>query len=255
MNVLVSNIQRFSLHDGPGIRTTVFFKGCNLKCPWCANPENISFQKQEYTSPKDNHKGIYGYEISLDELEKEILKDIAYYENEGGVTFSGGEPLWQMEKIEPLLINLKEQQVNTCVETAMMVPSELVQIAIKYIDLFIIDIKILEKEKSKEVLNGDIDLYKENLNIIFKNKKRVIFRIPLIPNFTVTENNLKLIEELLKNYQPEKVEIFNIHRLAENKYKSLEKNMPYFDNLSDQDMNAIRNNIESLGINVAICKI
>ena len=73
MKVIISNIQRFSLHDGPGIRTTIFFKGCNLKCPWCSNPENIDFEIQEYEYQKE--KGIYGYEIELEQLEKEILKD------------------------------------------------------------------------------------------------------------------------------------------------------------------------------------
>lgn len=73
MKVIVNDIQRFSLHDGPGIRTTIFFKGCNLKCPWCSNPENIDFKIVEYNY--QNQKGTYGYEIELEDLEKEILKD------------------------------------------------------------------------------------------------------------------------------------------------------------------------------------
>ena len=140
--MLITNIQRFSLHDGPWIRTTVFLKGCNLRCPWCANPENLSFQKEEYV--KDGIKGIYGYEISGEELEKEILKDKIYYEDGGGVTFSGGEALLAFKELEPLLKKLKEDKINICVETALMVKNELLEIALNYVDLFIIDIKILD---------------------------------------------------------------------------------------------------------------
>ena len=105
MKVIVSNIQRFCLHDGPGIRTTVFFKGCSLNCPWCANPENIDFNIEEYS--ENGEKKHFGYEISLEELEKEIIKDEDYYMTGGGVTFSGGECLFQFKKIEPLLQKLK----------------------------------------------------------------------------------------------------------------------------------------------------
>ena len=76
MKVRVTNIQRFSLNDGPGIRTTVFFKGCGLKCPWCSNPENINYEIENYYNEDTNEKGIFGYDITLDDLEKEILHKI-----------------------------------------------------------------------------------------------------------------------------------------------------------------------------------
>ena len=85
--MLITNIQRFSLHDGPGIRTTVFLKGCSIKCPWCSNPENIKNYPEVYY--KDGVKGIYGKEFSLDEIYAEIVKDRVFYEDNGGVTFSG----------------------------------------------------------------------------------------------------------------------------------------------------------------------
>ena len=176
MKVIVSNIQRFSLHDGPGIRTTVFFKGCNLKCHWCSNPENMNFEIEKY---KDgNEEKFYGYEIELEDLEKEILKDKAFYETGGGVTFSGGEPLLQFDKIEPLLEKLKKENINICIETALSVREELVDIAIKYVDEFIIDIKILDKDNVNKI-NGNIELYESNIKKIFESGKKVIFRIPL----------------------------------------------------------------------------
>ena len=113
MKVRITNIQRFSLQDGPGIRTTVFFKGCNLRCPWCANPENINYEIQEYMD--ENTKKIFGYDIELKELEKEILKDENYYKlNNGGVTFSGGEPLLQFNKIEELLNTIQNDMFEDC---------------------------------------------------------------------------------------------------------------------------------------------
>ena len=154
MKVIISDIQRFCLHDGPGIRTTVFLKGCSLRCPWCCNPETINFEIEE---TNENYK--YGYEIDLEDLEKEILKDIKYYENGGGVTFSGGECLLQFDKLEPLLKSLKNQGVNICIETSLTVPEKYVDIAIKYVDEFIIDIKILD-ELCEEKINGNIKLYK-----------------------------------------------------------------------------------------------
>ena len=165
MTVRVTNIQHFSLDDGPGIRTTVFLKGCNLTCPWCCNPENISFEIENYTHNSQNES--FGYDISLKDLEKEILKDEAFYvENNGGVTFSGGEPLLQIRELEPLLKSLKSKNINICFETSLSAPSNLLEIAIQYIDEIFIDMKVLDKKEAKNVLNLDIDLYYENLELI-----------------------------------------------------------------------------------------
>ena len=189
MKVIVSNIQRFCLHDGPGIRTTVFFKGCNLRCPWCSNPENINFNIEEYNY--NNQKGKYGKEYSLDELESEILKDKDYYDTNGGVTFSGGEPLLQFKNIEPLLKKLKEDKINICVETALTVPKEFINIALKYVDEFIIDIKIIDSTSDK--INGNPSLYLDNVKEVYSKNKNIIFRIPLVYDYTYTESNINKI--------------------------------------------------------------
>lgn len=252
MKVIVSNIQRFCLHDGPGIRTTVFFKGCNLRCPWCANPESIEHYIQEYEH--NGKKGSYGKEMTLNQLEKEVLKDIEYYKTNGGVTFSGGEPLLQFEKIEPLLKRLKEKDINICIETALTVPTDLVDIAIRYVDEFIIDIKILDQENVNKI-NGNLKLYYENIDKIFKNKKKVTFRIPLAKGYIVTERNINRILDLLSKYKPDKVEIFKIHSLAEKKYKTLNKEMVILEEISNEEIEDIKKRIEELGIHVEICKI
>lgn len=249
MKVIVSNIQRFCLHDGPGIRTTVFFKGCNLKCPWCSNPENIEFNIQQY---EENGKTkYYGYEISLEDLEKEILKDKAFYEDGGGITFSGGDGLIQFKNIEPLLINLKQKNINICVETSLVVSSELVDVAIKYVDSFLVDLKIID-EKTASKINSNVKLYKSNVEKLFSNNCKVIFRIPLVDEYTVTEDNLNEIYKFLKIYKPQMVQIFKIHRLGEKKYQYLGKEMPKFNEITDEKVIEIKNNINLLGIKVEL---
>ena len=254
MKMLITNIQRFSLNDGPGIRTTVFVKGCNLKCMWCANPENLSFIQEEYI--KDGVKGIYGYYITLEELEEEILKDRSFFETGGGVTFSGGEAVLKFKELEPLLKSLKDKDINICVETALMVPSELVQIAIEYVDEFIIDLKVLNSKKCKDIIGGNVELYLDNVKCVFEAKKDVVFRVPLIKPFTYNSQNLEEIYEFLKRFSPKKVEVFKVHRLAENKYRSLNKEMIEIkEDVTREELEEVRDRIIQSGIDAEICQI
>lgn len=254
MKVRITNIQRFSLHDGPGIRTTVFLKGCNLKCPWCANPENISFEKTELKN--ENGTGYFGYDIELMDLYNEIIKDKQYYKlNSGGVTFSGGEPLLQMKALELLLKKIKKERINICIETALQVSKEFLEIAIKYVDEFIVDIKILDKEECKKVLNGNIDLYLDNLELLKEKAQVDIFRIPLINEYTLNNENIDNIINLLKRYKPKKVEIFKVHNLAESKYKSIGQEMIEFSKIEDYKVQEVYNKIKKLQIDVEIIKI
>lgn len=257
MKVRVTNIQRFSLQDGPGIRTTVFLKGCSIRCPWCANPENLSYEIQKYEE-ENGKKGIFGYDIELEELEKEILKDEKFYHlNKGGVTFSGGEPLLQFEKLENLLKKLKERNINICVETALFVPTNLLEVALKYVNEFIVDVKILDAEECKNILDGDISLYYKNIEKLFqeKEKKDIKIRIPVIAEYTLKEKNKKKILELLGKYQPEEVELFKLHKLAEKKYNVLKQEMSQFKEVEEKEMQQFLEEIRTLKIGVKICKI
>jgi pyruvate formate lyase activating enzyme len=182
------------------------------------------------------------------------LKDKAFYETGGGVTFSGGEALLQFEKIEPLLKKLKSLNINICVETACSVPQKFVDIALKYIDEFIIDIKILDEDTIFKI-NGNLKNYKKNIEEIFNSNKKVIFRIPLAKDYIVTENNIKLILEFLSQFRPYKVEIFKIHNLAQKKYETLNKDMVKLKDISSEEIEKIKCQIENLGIKVEICKI
>lgn len=257
MKVRVTNIQRFSLNDGPGIRTTVFFKGCGLKCPWCSNPENINFKIEKYYNNETKEEGFFGYDITLDELEKEIMKDKSYYAlDNGGVTFSGGEALLQFNKLESLLKNLKEEKINMCIETSLFAPIENLKIAIKYLDEFIVDVKTMDNDMCKKVLKGNLDLYLKNIDYLFNNfKGDIIIRIPISKEYTLKGNNLKKIIEILQKYKPTKIEIFQIHSLGESKYKSLNRECIKYEAISNKEMNNIIKEFEDSGLNVTECRI
>lgn len=278
-SILVSNIQRFSLHDGPGIRATVFLKGCSIRCPWCCNPENLESRQQEYI--KDGVKGTYGYEISTDDLYKEVMKDKPFYEGEleewniraadlidklpGGVTFSGGECLLQMKVLEPLLIRLNDEKIHTCIETSLYAPTTYLLIALQHIDLIIADVKILTEEKVKSVEKGELSLYKKNLGLLLGSGKPVVLRIPVIGGYTDTEENQQLMCELLPIILPGsnvlKIQMIKEHNLGITKYESLHAADPDFPvaeykGVSDEVMNSYKEKIEKVvSIPVEICKI
>lgn len=267
---LVTNIQRFSLHDGPGIRTTIFMKGCSLCCPWCSNPENISGFQQKYF--KDDVSGTYGKYLSCDEIYAEVMKDRVFYgeyfgktvpaitaeqleQLPGGVTFSGGEALLQAERLEPLFKALKEGNIYMAVETGLFVPLESVRIAIKYISLFYIDIKILDEDKCRNILGGNLSLYFNNLNYVFEKEIPVIFRIPIIGGYTDETENQKKVLGLLKRYRPIKVELIKGHNLGAPKYVSLNLKEPDYKEASDEFLERYQSEIEELGVVTEICKI
>lgn len=170
-----------------------FLKGCNLTCPWCANPENISSVPQEYKL--NGQTGVYGTYYSDNELLKEILKDQSFYGNEGGVTFSGGEPLLQLARMGHLLQVIRGNGIKICVETALQVPYKHWEKIEKYIDFYIVDIKLLIEEQCVEILGGNVSCYAENVEIIHKKNKEIIFRIPLNYEYTLKKTNLALIED------------------------------------------------------------
>ena len=202
MSLRITNIQRFSLHDGPGIRTTIFLKGCAAKCPWCANPENIDFfttfsfdekkcikdkghcflnkecpilrgNKSEafnndcISKCKAGALSIVGENISAKYLLSEILKDKEYYGTNGGVTFSGGEVLLQTDSLIEILQELKEKHINVAIESSLFAPFENVKKIIPYVDYYIVDVKILDPYDSKEKLGIEIDIYLKNLKYLY----------------------------------------------------------------------------------------
>lgn len=253
--MIVTNIQRFSLHDGPGIRTTVFLKGCSLHCPWCSNPENISFDIENYVKAGEN--GIYGIDYSSDEIFAEVMKDREFYREGGGVTFSGGEALLKSNELIPLLERFKKEGISTAVETCLFVPLGNILSVVELIDYFYVDMKIMNEPECKRVLNGNLSLYLTNLDELLKRKK-VVIRIPLIKNYTDSLDNKRcIIDEIRKRKKGiVKVELIRGHNLGDSKYLSLGYERPKSFSVSDEFLKQYKQELESeLAIPVEICSI
>lgn len=254
--MIITNIQRFSLHDGPGIRTTVFLKGCSIRCPWCSNPENINHQIERYV--KDGKEGFYGKEYSVDEVLKEVLKDKIFYEDNGGVTFSGGEALLYVKELLPLMQQIKQNNISIAVESSLFVPSSYLEMVIPFVDYFYVDLKVMNKERCSFLLKGNLDLFKSNLAILAKSKKFNV-RIPVIYGYTDDKNNIKCIIDVIREYRSsiKKVGLIKGHNLGDNKYVSLGKDVPQKAEVSDLFLEEYRKKITDSvkGKCVDICKI
>ena len=246
MQGLIFNIQRFSIHDGPGIRTTVFLKGCNLKCAWCHNPESQSPKKEVLfykdkcvrcgrceNVPDDDAnfvcmsgaRELCGKEMTTQEVLSVVIKDKAFYENSGGgVTFSGGECMLQLDFLAEMLKMCKEKGIHTAVDTAGHVPFASFERIFPYTDLFLYDVKLFNKEKHRQYVGVGNELVLENLKRLFQQKATVWIRIPIIPGINDSIEEMQKIKDFLLSYgPPEKVELLPYHAMGENKYEALGK--------------------------------
>ena len=243
-NIFLTNIQRFSLHDGPGIRTTVFLKGCGLRCPWCANPENLYGHEEKF--------------FDAESLAHELLKDKIFYQSDppGGVTFSGGEALLQAENLVPVFEIMKREKIHMTVETCLYVPEKNLRLAIEYIDLFFVDVKILERDSAARVLQGNLDLYLKNFELL-ANKRPIIIRVPVIGGFTDCEENRALIKNFLARYKNaiSKIELLKEHNLGAAKYKKLGLPVPDYKGVSDELMQKYFQELSDLNLPLEILRV
>ena len=193
---IIFDIKKYAIHDGPGIRTTIFFKGCSMGCQWCHNPESKNFGVEEF-AVKDRVKKLtksqtVGYEISVDDIMEKIEKDKVFYdESSGGVTFSGGEPLVQTNFLLEILKECKKSNIHTTIDTCGEASWKNFEKIIDYVDLFLYDLKIIDNvlhNKFTGVANKRIH---NNLKKLIESGKKIEIRIPLIPNITDTDINLK----------------------------------------------------------------
>ena len=266
------DIQRNSFVDGPGIRTTVFFKGCNLKCAWCHNPESQSakpqmmFYKDKCTGcgkcksvcpyhleqcelcgkctlycPVDARK-VCGKEHTVDEVLKEVLKDKAFYETSGGgVTFSGGECMLQIDFLAEILKKCKENGIHTAVDTAGHIPFESFEKILPYTDLFLYDIKIFDSQKHKQYVGVGNELILENLKKLFERKAKLWIRIPIIPDVNDSIEEIQKIKDFLKTIgTAEKIELLPYHAMGENKYRAIGKEPQIFKTPDAENMKRLK---------------
>lgn len=264
MNGIIFDIKKFSIHDGPGIRTTVFFKGCSLDCWWCHNPESIRKIPEKIiinlpgNSDKlcDDSEVVFGREYSVKELLGEIIKDRVFYdESGGGVTFSGGEPLLQIDFLKEILQLCRDSGIQTAVDTSGYAgKSSIVQIY-DYTDIFLFDLKILDDELHCNFTGVSNRLILSNLKYLSEKGNKVIVRIPLIPGITDTKENLSSIaDHLLKLRNIKKIDLLPYNEIAGSKYKRF--NRPSrLGNLKTQDeekLNEIKTYFRSLNSEISL---
>lgn len=245
MTGIVFDIKELAVHDGPGLRTTVFFKGCPLRCTWCHNPEGLKAEPQLMVKENcckhcgfcripcshpecqpykrclhacpDNLISVSGRKIDSEELAKELIKSAEPLgDNFGGFTFSGGEPLMQPDFLIKTAENL--QGYHLCIETSGYARSEIFKKVIDKLDYIIMDIKLADSLEHLKYTGIKNELILKNFEILKNSEKPYLIRTPLIPGITDTKENLSKIKDIIgdSNY-----ETLPYNEMAEAKYKML----------------------------------
>ncbi|MBQ3508089.1 MAG: glycyl-radical enzyme activating protein [Clostridia bacterium] len=226
----ISDIQHFSVGDGPGIRTTVFLKGCNLRCPWCHNPETISAAPVTLTYPKANKTVTYGRLMTVAEVVADVLEDLDFYrQSGGGVTLSGGEPLLQYEAVADLAKALQKNGVSVILDTAGCVPWSRFEAVLPYVNTVFFDWKTSNPAFMRDRIGGDYERIRDNLTRLLQAGANVHIRIPLIPGVNTEEPAVRAMIDQLRKAGAKTVALLPFHRLAAGKYEAMGQAYPYKD--------------------------
>ncbi|MCI9138680.1 glycyl-radical enzyme activating protein [bacterium 1XD42-8] len=217
----IFDIQKFSIHDGPGIRSIVFLKGCMFRCPWCCNPESQEFHIQ--TMMRDNQEKVIGEDVTVGQVLRMVEQDRAYYRrSNGGMTLSGGECMCQPDFAYALLKEAREIGLKTAVETTGAVNDEIVERLLPEINDVLLDIKHMNPIKHKEFIGKDNILVLENAKKIAKSKVRLTVRVPVVPTFNDEPEEIRDIVQFVKTLPGvEKIHLLPYHRLGRDKYTAL----------------------------------
>ena len=217
----IFNIQRFSIHDGPGIRTIVFFKGCFMRCAWCCNPESQS--REIETLIEAGKAKTVGRDVTVEDIMPEILSDMPYYRRSGGgVTLSGGEVLCQADFARELLRECKENGLHTAVESAASSSFSEIEKILPFLDMYLMDIKHMDAEKHKEYTGVSNERILENARKIADSGVELIIRTPVIPGFNDSAEEIRAISHFAKTLPGVKEHhLLPYHRLGQDKYAGL----------------------------------
>ncbi len=262
---IIFDIKKYSIHDGPGIRTTVFLKGCPLNCWWCHNPESqnrkpdivpegISRKKFHLKYKKD--KELIGMEMTVNEVMDEIRKDVIFYdESGGGVTFSGGEPLFQPDFLYQLLLECKREDIHTAIDTSGYASIEIMKKIFPLAGLFLFDLKLMDDKQHEKYTGVRFQPIKETLEFLSHQKTKINIRIPIIPDITDTVRNLdQMIKFIAQLNNIVKVSLLPLNHLGDKKYDDLEKQNKLKDvpPPSDERMEQIKQQFQDSGFKTEI---
>lgn len=220
----IFDIQRFSIHDGEGIRTVVFLKGCALRCKWCCNPESQSFKTE--TRYIDGKSTIVGEDITVEKVMETVERDeVYYYRSGGGLTLSGGECLAQVNFARDLLRAAKERGFTTAIESMAGIKWQNIQEVLPYLDTYLMDIKHMNSQKHKEFTGKSNELMLENaMKVALSNQTNLIIRVPVVPSFNATEEEIIEIAKFAQSLpNVSQLHLLPYHRLGQDKYTQLNR--------------------------------
>ena len=218
----IFDIQRYSIHDGTGIRTICFLKGCVLRCKWCCNPESQEYRIQEMTVR--GKVKVIGRDVTVEEVMETVEKDRPYYNRSGGgLTLSGGESLCQPEFARDLLHAAKAVGINTAMESMDCAKWEVIEEILPYLDHYLMDIKHMDSEKHKQFTGKSNELMLENAKkIAASGQTRLSIRVPVIPTFNDTPEEIRAIARYADTLPGvDEIYLLPYHRLGQDKYEGL----------------------------------
>ena len=259
----IFDIKKFAVHDGPGIRTTVFLKGCPAQCWWCHNPESQEMKPQDFTRTHNLDGFVFkdkeqaGRWITVDDVMIEILKERLFMDQSaGGITFSGGEPFLQPDFLAALIRRSKQENIHVAVDTTGYVHSAVMKKLMGDIDLFLYDLKIMDSKIHTRYTGVPNELILKNLKYLISQKKRIRIRFPVIPGITDESKNIDQIHSYLATIAPhiERLDLLAFHKIALEKYHrfGLEFKMAQTKEPSEEYMVDIQRRFQSLDIPMSI---
>lgn len=245
MKGYIFDIKKFALHDGPGIRATVFLSGCSLNCIWCHNPESRIKLEGDKKGPNR--------EVESDYIIDELLKDLPFYdESGGGITFSGGEPFVQYDFLKDLLKKCTELSLHAAVDTTGFVEEEIFRDVIPFADLFLYDLKVMDPDKHKRFTGVSNKIILDNLKVLSESGKEVVIRFPVIPGYNDDKKNLYETAEFLSGLNDiKKIDLLPYHRYGMSKYKRLNLDMKNIQSPTSKNLSEIKDIFESYKMEVS----
>ena len=261
--VVYFDIKRFAVHDGPGIRTTLFMKGCPLRCWWCHNPESQSAEpvtveiERKVNGESYWIKKTYGQSTGVEPLMEVLLRDLPYFEESGGgITFSGGEPLMQPEGLIELLEACRARGVHTAVDTSGYAPQEVFDQILPLTDLFLYDLKQMDPQLHRRYCGKDNTLILSNADYLLSNGASLIFRIPVVPGINTSDEEINLMISFLSDRREhlKTVHLLPYHRIADHKYHrmGMKQKLPRVTEPDADFMDQMKKRFERTGLEVVI---